>query len=56
MSARHQLNQAYSTGSLILAAFLGLVFNSWVVFGVGAGCLVVLNMMGGSIRLAGSRR
>jgi hypothetical protein len=57
MSARSQLNQAYATGSLICAAFLGLAFNSWTAFGVGAGSLLGLNLMGGHIRLlSGGRR
>ena len=42
MSARLQLNQAHATGSLILAAFIGLAFNSWAVFGVGVGSLLGL--------------
>ena len=54
--ARGKLNQAYMTGSLILAAFIGLVFNSWTAFGVAFAAVVVLNVIGGNIRLGGSRR
>ena len=53
---RSKLNQFYATGSLILAAFIGLAFNSWGGFGAAAMCLLGLNLMGGQIRLAGSRR
>ena len=53
---RNRLNQGYATGSLILAAFIGLVFNSWWGFGAAAAILLGLNLMGGQIRLAGSRR
>ncbi|HEY3789457.1 MAG TPA: hypothetical protein VGL71_11410 [Urbifossiella sp.] len=56
MSARNDLNQMYATGSLILAAYLGLVFNSWMVFGIGAATLFGLNLFGGRIRLAAVRR
>jgi hypothetical protein len=56
MSARNDLNQMYATGSLILAAYLGLVFNSWLVFGMGAAALLGLNLFGGRIRLAAVRR
>ena len=58
MSVRHRLNEAYATGAVILAAFLGLVFNSWWVFGVGLGVLLLLKVLGGQIRVArtGHRR
>jgi len=32
------------------------VFNSWAVFGTGAGILVGLNLVGGNIRLGGGHR
>ena len=53
---RHRLNQFYATGALILAAFIGLAFNSWGGFGAAAMCLIALNLFGGQIRLAGSRQ
>ena len=55
-SARSKLNQFYATGSLILAAFIGLCFNSWWAFGATAAVLLVLNVLGGDIRLTDSRR
>lgn len=54
--ARNKLNQAYMTGSLVLAAYLGLVFNSWTAFGVAFVCAACLNIIGGNIRLRGLRR
>ena len=56
MGARNQLNKAYAMGSLLLAAFVGLVFNSWAAFGVVAMISLGLNLMGGDIRLGGGRR
>ena len=53
---RSTLNQMYATGSLILAAFIGLVYNSWLAFGSAAAILLALNIVGGHIRLAGFRR
>ncbi len=54
--ARDKLNQAYLNGSLILAAFIGLVFNSWWGFGAALASLTILNMIGGNIRFGESRR
>ena len=56
MSARKRLNQAYATASLFLAAWIGLAFNSWAAFGIGAGSLLGLNFVGGNIRFTGFRR
>ena len=55
-AARNKLNELYATGSLILAALIGLAFNSWWVFGAAAAILLGLNVMGGQIRVAGYRR
>jgi len=56
MRARGKLNEAYLLLSVVWAAFIGWVFNSWVVFGTGAGILVGLNLVGGNIRLGGGHR
>ena len=56
MNARNKLNQAYAYGSLVLATFIGLVFDSWIAFGIAAGVLLGLNLMGGDIRLSGGGR
>ena len=55
-AARNKLNELYATGSLILAALIGLAFNSWWVFGAAAAILLGLNVRGGQIRVAGYRR
>ena len=55
-STRNKLNQAYATGTLVLATFIGLAFNSWWAFGAAALCLFALNLFGGQIRLARSQR
>lgn len=34
MGAKRKLNQAYFNGSLITAGVLGLVTQSWLIFGV----------------------
>jgi DNA-directed RNA polymerase specialized sigma24 family protein len=44
-----------ATGSLLLAAFIGLGYNSWWAFGVAGAILLALNVFGGHIRLAGYR-
>lgn len=56
MGARTKLNEMYLAVSLLWAAFIGLVFNSWMAFAVAIGGLVGLNMVGGNIRLARARR
>jgi hypothetical protein len=56
MGARQQLNQAHATGALILAAWVGAIFQSWWVFGIFLVLFLALGMWGGSIRLAAGRR
>ncbi len=56
MSARRKLNQAYTSGALVLAGFVGLAFQSWVAFVVGLATLIGLNVVGGNIRPAPTRR
>ena len=55
MGARDKLNEAFATGSLLMAAFLGCVTGSWGVFIVAAVILLSLNLLGGDIR-PGNRR
>ena len=50
MSARHKLNAAYATGSLLLAALIGGAAQSTTVFWVALGALLVLNLVAGDIR------
>jgi hypothetical protein len=56
MSARNKLNQAYGTAAVVLAAVVGVAFQSWWAFAVGAAALVGLNVVGGHIRLSPARR
>ena len=56
MSLRQRINQHYATASTILVAWIGLLANSWVVFGLAATILLLLQILGGSIRLGSDRR
>ncbi len=55
MSARHKLNSAFFTGSLVLAAILGGTFQSWPVFFVVLVVLVGCNLAAGDIRPRGRK-
>jgi hypothetical protein len=50
MSARRKLNAAFFNGSLIVAAVIGLLFESWAVFGLILVVLVIGNLVAGEIR------
>ena len=50
MSARQKLNAAYIQGGLIVAAFVGALVQSWVVFAIAAAVLIGLSLLGGEIR------
>lgn len=56
MSVRKKLNGLYLTGCAVLAAFVGLVFFSWWVFGVTFTLAAGTQIMAGNIRLAGGHR
>lgn len=56
MSARTKLNIAALNGCLIVAAVLGLAFDSWFVFVVVAAVLVAADFHSGLIRPEASRR
>jgi diacylglycerol kinase len=56
MNARQRFNQYYLTIAIVLASFIGLTAGSWLVFGVSAVILIILNLIGGAIRLGGPRR
>jgi hypothetical protein len=53
MSARHKLNAAYAAGSLVLAALIGGMAQSVVVFVVALVALLVLDVVAGNIRAKG---
>jgi hypothetical protein len=53
MTARHRLNAAYATGSLIIAALIGGAVQSTTVFVIALGALLCLNLVAGDIRPKG---
>jgi hypothetical protein len=56
MGARQKLNMAYFTGSLIVAALIGMVVQSWSFFLVALAVLLVLNLSMNEIRPTRQRR
>ncbi len=50
MGAREKLNSAYIGGSLLIAAIVGAVTDSWFVFMLTAAILLALNVHSGDIR------
>jgi hypothetical protein len=55
MGARHKLDLSYFTGSLLLAALIGLLGQSWAAFNLALLCMLALNLAVGEIR-PGRRR
>jgi hypothetical protein len=51
VSARQKLNNSYFNGALILAAIVGIVAQSWGIFLVVLGVLLVGSLCSGEIRL-----
>lgn len=56
MSAGKKLNGMYLTGCAVLAAFLGLAFQSWWAFGVTFVLAAGTQLLAGNIRLAAGQR
>lgn len=50
MSARQKLNQGYIQGCLAIAALIGAVCRSWIIFGIAAVVLIGLSTQSGEIR------
>ena len=50
MGARQKLNAAYVQGGLIVAAIVGIMGQSWIVFAAAAVILIGLGLHGGEIR------
>jgi hypothetical protein len=50
MSARTKLNVAFLNGSVIAAAVIGLLFQSWALFILILVVLVIGNLVAGEIR------
>ena len=53
MGARTKLNVATVNGCLVMAAIVGLLFQSWTVFFIVAAILIAGDLYIGSIRPAG---
>ena len=50
MTAKHKLNAANINGALLIAAVLGTLTESWIVFLIVAGLLISSGLHDGSIR------
>jgi hypothetical protein len=48
--AREKLNSAYAGGSVLIAALIGVLVQSWPVFLIVLAILLVLNVVAGEIR------
>ena len=55
MGARKKLNSSYFLGSLMSAAAVGVLVNSWLVFLIALAVLVALNVQNGDIRFSNRR-
>jgi hypothetical protein len=49
-TARHKLNGAYFLGALLIAGLVGAMFESWTVFMIAAGVLIMSSVHDGDIR------
>jgi hypothetical protein len=56
MGARQKLNQSYFNGSLVIAALVGLVAQSWPLFFLALAVLLASNLCCGEIRPKPQRR
>ena len=50
MTAKHKLNAANINGALLIAAVVGTLTESWIVFLIVAGLLISSGLHDGSIR------
>ena len=51
MNARNKLNVASANGCLMLAAFLGMLAQSWAVFWLALAALIAGGIASGDIRI-----
>ena len=56
MGARRKLNSMYLYIAAFVAAFIGLSAQSWLIFGISLGVLVLLSLHSGSIRVRPRRK
>ncbi len=50
MGAREKLNEAFVTGSIVMAAIAGWMTGSWLVFIIAAAIMLAMNVHDGDIR------
>jgi len=50
LTAKHKLNSAYVNGAVVIAALVGIVCESWLVFLLVAALLIAGSLQDGSIR------
>ncbi len=50
MSARNKLNVAHTNGCLVIAAFVGMMTESWAVFLLAFAALMIGGVASGDIR------
>jgi hypothetical protein len=50
LTAKHKLNAAHVNGALMIAAVLGVLTQSWLVFLIAAAVLIATSIQDGSIR------
>lgn len=55
MGARQKLNKAFFNGSLLVAAFVGILADSWLVFGLTLLVMLALSLHSGEIRTSKKR-
>ncbi len=56
MGARTTLNGIYLTLSLAIAALIGAMTNSWVIFAISLSLLIAARLHSGAIRIKPRRR
>ncbi len=56
MSARKKLNGLHTVIAALVAAYVGLVANSWWGFGIAFGLIMAFNAHAGNTRWAANRR
>ena len=56
VSARHKLNAASVHGSTLIAALIGWLFGSWLVFLLAVAVLIATSLHAGDIRPGQRRR
>ena len=56
MNARKKLNALYAVVAALVAAYAGLMFNTWLAFGIAFAAIMAFNLQAGNTRPAPGRR